>query len=73
MAKYVPEQSIVEPLAWRIPEAARRAGMRETKFRDLIKAGKIGYVRYGNDRLVPDDEIRRLLRDELKFEGGRAE
>jgi excisionase family DNA binding protein len=69
MAKYVPEHPIVEPLAWRIPEAARRAGMRETKFRELVKQGRVGFVEYGHDRLIPDDEIRRLLRN-VKFEGG---
>jgi excisionase family DNA binding protein len=67
--KHVTEQK-VEPLAWPIPEAAKRAGYGETKFRDLIKAGKIGYVENGDRRLIPDEEIRRLLRDELQFEGG---
>ena len=60
----------VEPLAWPIPEAAKRAGFGEQKFRDLIKAGEVGFVPNGDRRLVPDEEIRRLLRDKLQFETG---
>ena len=44
--------------------------MAETKFReDYVRTGKVGYVPYGNDKLIPDFEIERLLRDELQFEG----
>jgi hypothetical protein len=65
--KNVTEQK-VEPLAWPIPEAAKRAGFGENNFRDLIKAGKIGFVLNGDRKLVPDTEIRRFLREELQFE-----
>jgi hypothetical protein len=57
----------VEPLAWPIPQAAKRAGYGETKFRALIKSGRIGFVENGDRKLVPDTEIQRLLREELQF------
>jgi hypothetical protein len=67
--KSVPKKPI-EPLAHRIPAAAARAGMAETKFRQYIKDGRVGFVPYGKDRLIPDTEIQRLLQEELTFEGG---
>ena len=58
----------VQPLAWPIPQAAKRAGYGETKFRELIKAGEIGFIENGDRKLVTDEEIRRLHRAKLKFE-----
>ena len=58
----------VQPLAWPIPQAAKRAGYGETKFRELIKAGEIGFIENGDRKLVTDKEIRRLHRAKLKFE-----
>jgi hypothetical protein len=57
----------VQPLAWPIPQAAKRAGYGETRFRELIKAGEIGYIENGDRKLIPDEEIRRLHRAKLKF------
>jgi hypothetical protein len=57
----------VQPLAWPIPQAAKRAGYGETKFRELIKLGEIGYIENGDRKLIPDEEIRRLHRNKLKF------
>jgi hypothetical protein len=60
MSKTVPVTP-VEPLAWRIPEAARRAGIGESKFRQAIARGEIAYVTNGADKLVEDCEIKRWL------------
>ncbi len=58
----------VEPLARPIPEAAKRAGYGETRFRELIAAGKIGFIRNGDRTLITDDEIRRFLKEEMQYE-----
>ena len=49
------------------PEAAKRAGFGETKFRELIAAGEIGFIENGDRKLISDEEIRRLHRAKLKF------
>ena len=63
----MPDNAEVQPLAWPIPQAAKRAGYGETKFRELIKAGEIGYIENGDPNAVTDEEIRRLHRRKLKF------
>jgi hypothetical protein len=60
MSKTVPVMP-VQPLAWRIPEGARRAGVGESKFREAIARGEIAYVLNGADKLVEDCEIKRWL------------
>ena len=45
----------VEPLAWRLPEGARRAGH--------------AYIPVGTDKIVEDEEIRRWLRSKRKRAG----
>jgi hypothetical protein len=64
MAKMVYD---VEPIAWPIPQAAKRAGYGETRFRELIKAGEVGFIRNGDRMLVTDEEIRRLHRNKIQY------
>jgi excisionase family DNA binding protein len=51
----------VQPLAWPIPQAAKRAGFGETKFREAIDRGEIAYVQNGDRKLIEDEEIKRWL------------
>jgi hypothetical protein len=59
----------VEPLAWRIPEGAKRAGHGETKFREAVDTGELTYVPVGADKIVEDEEIRRWLRSKRRRAG----
>ena len=59
----------VEPLAWRLPEGARRAGHGETKFREAVDTGELAYIPVGTDKIVEDEEIRRWLRSKRKRAG----
>ena len=54
--------SDVEPLAFPIPEAAKRSGHGETRFRQALAAGEIAFIQNGDRRLILDEEIRRWLR-----------
>lgn len=57
----------IEPIVWPIPEAARRVGYGETKFREAIRRGEIGFVRNGDRMLIEDEELRRWLRDRREY------
>jgi hypothetical protein len=59
----------VTPIAWRIPEGSKRAGVGETKFRKALALGELPYVENGEDKLVEDEEIQRWLRNKRKRAG----
>jgi hypothetical protein len=59
----------IEPLAYPIPEAARRSGHGETRFREAIAAGEIAWVPNGDRRLILDEEILRWLRSKQQRTG----
>jgi excisionase family DNA binding protein len=43
-----------------IPEAARRLGVGKSSGYELVASGQLATVRYGQRRLVPVSEVRRL-------------
>ncbi|MBB3041975.1 helix-turn-helix domain-containing protein [Nocardioides soli] len=50
-----------QPYGYRIEEAAQRLGIGRSLMFDLVRRGDVRTVRFGRRRVVPSDEIARLL------------
>jgi excisionase family DNA binding protein len=61
--RYEPHGQEGHPQAYPISDACRRLGIGRTKYYELRKAGKIKPVRIGGRDKVPDQELRRLLKE----------
>jgi excisionase family DNA binding protein len=54
------------PLAYRVASFCKSVGIGRTKFYELVRQGKIRTVVIGGRRLIPADEVERLLREGCK-------
>lgn len=52
---------IQAPFAFNVAEAARYIGLGETKFRELLRDGTIGFRRAGRRVIIPRAELDRFL------------
>ena len=57
------EEANSQPLAYRVKHFCKSVGLGKTKFYELLRDGKIRTIVIGGRRLVPADEVRRLLRE----------
>lgn len=51
------------PIAYRVPDACRVAGIGKSKLYELAAAGKLRLSRVGGRTLVPHAELQRLIED----------
>ncbi len=51
----------LQPLAYRVPDAARVLGVGKTSLYELFKTGELTPIRIAGRTLVPADQIRRLI------------
>jgi excisionase family DNA binding protein len=51
------------PIAYRVPDACRMAGIGKSKLYELAAAGKLRLSRVGGRTLVPHVELQRLIED----------
>lgn len=49
------------PLAYQIPDAAKRIGVGRSMLYELAKEGRIALVKIGNRTIVTEAELRRFL------------
>jgi len=54
------------PLAYRVTSFCKSIGIGRTKFYELVREGKIRTIIIGGRRLVPADEVQRLLQEGSK-------
>ncbi len=55
-------QQPVERLTYRVPEVAEMLGIHERTVWRLLREGRLSRVKVGGARLVPADELERLIR-----------
>ena len=58
---YIKQNPNIEPIALRINDAARLAGLERTSIYELIKTGRLKTVKIAGRRLVPMSALRRLI------------
>ena len=63
---YIKQNPNIEPIAFRINDAARLAGLGRTSIYELIKTGRLKTAKIAGRRLVPISALRHLI-------GGQAE
>jgi excisionase family DNA binding protein len=51
------------PLAYQVAQFCKAVGLGKTKFYELVRDGKIKTVVVGGRRLIPADEVHRLVRE----------
>jgi excisionase family DNA binding protein len=51
------------PLAFRVSQFCEQIGLGKSAFYERVKDGRIRTIRIGGRRLVPADEVARLLRE----------
>lgn len=55
------ENTIKDPRGYRVEEAAEQLGIGRSLMFDLVRRGEVRTVTFGRRRVVPSDEITRLL------------
>jgi excisionase family DNA binding protein len=55
------DKTTKDPCGYRVEEAAEQLGIGRSLMFDLVRRGEIRTVRFGRRRVVPSDEIARLL------------
>ena len=58
---YIKQNPNIEPIALRINDAARLAGLGRTSIYELIKTGRLKTVKIAGRRFVPMSALRRLI------------
>jgi excisionase family DNA binding protein len=61
MGKIIKEAGIDNPRAYRVRELTATGRLGKTKIYKLIKEGKLRTVKVGGTRLIPAEELDRLL------------
>lgn len=56
----------VQPLAWRINDAAKRLSLSRSTLYKLSTTGQLRLIKIAGRTLVPDDELRRLAAGERR-------
>ena len=57
----VEEHPIGEPIAVRVPVAARLIGLSRSRLYELMKRGEVEYVKVGGATLIPYDALRDFI------------
>ena len=61
--KQLVEAKMDEEKIWTIPEAAERSRMSISWWRQRISAGEVGFLRIGRRVFIPEDTIKKILRE----------
>jgi excisionase family DNA binding protein len=54
-------QPVVEPIAVRVPDAARLIGLSRSRLYELMKRGEVEFVKIGGATLIPYDGLRAFI------------
>jgi excisionase family DNA binding protein len=54
-------QPIAEPIAVRVPDAARLIGLSRSRLYELMKRGEVEYVKVGGATLIPYEGLRAFI------------
>jgi excisionase family DNA binding protein len=52
---------VVEPIAVRVPDAARLIGLSRSRLYELMKRGEVEYVKVGGATLIPYEALRDFI------------
>ena len=54
-------QPLAEPIAVRVPEAARLIGLSRSRLYELMRRGEVEYVKVGGATLIPYEGLRAFI------------
>lgn len=63
-------QLVVEPIAVRVPDAARLIGLSRSRLYELMKRGEVEYVKVGGATLIPYQALRDFIERQRRAAAG---
>ena len=61
-------QPLGEPIAVRVPEAARLIGLSRSRLYELMRRGEVDYVKVGGATLIPYEGLRAFIARQRRLE-----
>ena len=61
-------QPLAEPVAVRVPEAARLIGLSRSRLYELMRRGEVDYVKVGGATLIPYEGLRAFIARQRRLE-----
>ena len=61
-------QPLAEPIAVRVPEAARLIGLSRSRLYELMRRGEVDYVKVGGATLIPYEGLRAFIARQRRLE-----
>ena len=61
-------QPLAEPIAVRVPEAARLIGLSRSRLYELMRLGEVDYVKVGGATLIPYEGLRAFIARQRRLE-----